>query len=226
MKSILLLFVSFLLVACINGNSEPSRLIYSQSLHGIDITSDENEFEYSFPEAISFSMETKTINFESCEGVREFDASNLLEFDFYRFKLFFVTCMALDWYKHSVKPEKSNFSEDITVSQVSSFPANVLPFLSESEYADRQDLSISEYGSSEELSEPVKHRFKLLLEDSEYFVTLLARADFDRDGIEDVLLQTEWYSRNSFGKHVDLVILSKSTEKSDIYILKRLNSMD
>jgi len=226
MRMFLLFFITFILVACTKGNSEPSRVIYDQSFHGITITNEEDEFEYNFLDAISFSMEKETIDFESCEGVGEFDASKLLDFDFYRFRLFFATCMALDWYESSDKSNRSSFSDPITISQVSSFPANVLPFLSESEHAERQGLSISEYGSSKELSEPVQNRFKLLLEDSEYFVTLLARADFDRDGVEDVLLRSEWYSQNSFGKHVDLVILSKSNEQSKAYILKRLNSMD
>ncbi|PCJ11170.1 MAG: hypothetical protein COB04_19500 [Gammaproteobacteria bacterium] len=50
---------------------------------------------------------------------------------------------------------------------------------------------------------------------------IMARADFNDDGVEDVLLRLDWYVSSAFGKGFDLLMLTKTAENSKLALIWR-----
>jgi hypothetical protein len=50
---------------------------------------------------------------------------------------------------------------------------------------------------------------------------VMARGDFDRDGIEDLLLRLDWYISTAFGKGFDLIMVTQASESSKPMLIWR-----
>lgn len=116
----------------------------------------------------------------------------------------------------------------LSQSAVRQFPALVVPLLSEQHRKSLEGKSVeAAFGPSltivsEQLGGTQLSTFK-----DDVYLTVLGRGDFNQDAIEDLLIKSEWFARDAFGKHVDLVILSgqRSGKKHPI-LWRRGNAVD
>lgn len=103
------------------------------------------------------------------------------------------------------------------------FPASATPILSEADLQQKEGHTIGSLYADANFSSDNKNTIRVITDDDEYYFTTLARADFNLDGVEDLLIRAEWYARNAHGKHVDLVILSQQTHQGSLKIEWRLS---
>ncbi|OAN18233.1 hypothetical protein A3K86_04870 [Photobacterium jeanii] len=161
---------------------------------------------------------------DTCSEVNNLNSNNVAHFEFYRFRTLQMACKAVDLYVSAKNANKSSFPKQLSVSWLKSIPANTAPFLSREEFNLRKNKSVDDYYSKGTVSVD-NDKFKLLTTTDEIYFTVLARGDFSNNGIEDILIQTDWASREASGVHADLVILSQNSQKSPTYISWRFNQI-
>uniref|UniRef100_UPI0010DDE005 hypothetical protein n=1 Tax=Vibrio vulnificus TaxID=672 RepID=UPI0010DDE005 len=125
----------------------------------------------------------------------------------------------------AVASQDNNFAEDLDSEFIYQLPATITPFVNYSDFLRKQGESFLSYDEKTKVTIENENTFKLLTARDEVYLTLLARGDFTQDGYEDLLIQSEWYARDAYGKHVDLVILSKKNIYGYVEIAWRLNEL-
>ena len=212
-----LLFVS-LQISCADAMNEIKPHLNKKEFEGFSIQVDKIQlsgYEYTIGRR-------QEIAFETCKDALSYDISNIPEFEYFRFKLLLTSCTAVNKFKSATPSNKSYFPATITVNDIKAFPALTTPYLSKTEYSQRKNKTINEAHKMLTISAD-KNGTKLLTQTDEFYIHILARGDFDGDKIEDLLVSSEWYARKAFGKHSDLVILSKVKKDKPVTIQWRLN---
>lgn len=166
----------------------------------------------------------KDVTFNSCEEALNYKTSNIAGYEYFRFKLLLTSCKAINKYKTAKSSSTTFFPTELSKKDYKLFPALATPFLSKTEYNQRQNKTISQYYKSIKVTTK-NNTATLLTKEDEIYITILARGDFNNDKIEDLLVSSEWYAVNAHGKHTDLVILSKTGKDKPIKIDWRMNTL-
>ncbi len=185
------------------------NIIYSVKLSG---------YEYK-------TRENKNKKFNFCSDVVNYDYANIAPYEQMNFKLLKVSCVAINKYKNVKESKQSFFHLKLNKQDYKNFPALSAPFLSKTEYNRRKNKTIAQAYKLLKVTLK-KNTVTLLTKNDEIYITVLARGDFNNDGIEDLLVSSEWYARDAYGKHADLVILSKTGQHKAINIDWRLNKVN
>jgi len=85
----------------------------------------------------------------------------------------------------------------------------------------RTGKTLKEHESFLDISIIDKNRAEVLTQTNEITFDIMARADFNGDGIEDLLVRTLWYVRDAFGKGTNLFILEKTSSTGPILLTWR-----
>lgn len=209
-KSLLFLIFSSLLVACekIDEQIEPSieksefpGFYFSEA--GVNTNAKLSNYEYQ-------TIDGKSISISNCKQALNLDISKIPEFEYFRFNLLLLSCEALEIYSKAKSSSSSYFPSGFLEKFYGQLPADVIPLLSKADKSQRQGKTLLGYDKNTSISIESPHAAKLLTNEDEIYITVLARGDFTEDGIEDLLVLTEWFAINAFGKHADLLILTKT----------------
>ena len=157
------------------------------------------------------------VEMPNCKKALNYDISKIAEYNYFRFKLLLTSCKALNKYAEAKESNKSFFPVTLTDANYKNFPALSVPFLSKTEYKQRENKTIKQVFKKIKVSSKNNSATIITSEDEIYF-TVLSRGDFNNDKIEDLLVSSEWYAKNANGKHTDLVILSKTGKNKAIKI--------
>lgn len=165
----------------------------------------------------------KTISIYSCKQANEINLSQIPEFEFFRFNLLLLSCEAFDRYSQAKTSKITYFKSEFKPEFLAQLPAEITPLLNKTDKLQRQNKTLHSYNKDIKISLKNSHTAKLLTPEDEIYITLLARGDFNSDKKEDLLIKSEWFSRNAFGKHADLIILSKTSKDEPVKIIWRLH---
>ena len=218
------LFISVLLItfqlSCTAANNDISPTLNKDAFDGFTITPAKISLEgYEYKKG-----NRKIISFNNCKQVLDYNISDIAGHDYFRFKLLLVSCKAINKYKTAKSSNKSFFPSVIKNRHYKDFPALATPFLSKTEYKQRENKTIKQAYKSLKVTSK-KNTATLITKEDEIYITILARGDFNNDKIEDLLVSSEWYAKNAHGKHTDLVILSKTGKDKAIKIDWRMNTI-
>lgn len=227
MKNIfIILFACLLLMSCSTNHPVVDKKLYRDQFPGFVFSSQTDAgnpvlsgYEYQ-------GMEGGNVVVTSCEQASRIDVATIAEYDYSRFNLLLVSCEAIARYSTASAARASNFPPKLDEGFIYQLPAAVAPILSKAEFIQRQGLSIKSYDVDVRVTVDKENVFKILTNEDEVYLTLLARGDFTSDGLEDLLVQSEWYARNAHGKYVDLLVLSKTANDKNVEISWRLNRID
>jgi len=217
-------FINTLLLACTHVNSTIEPEIYPQQFPGFNFSNKANQvvllsdYEYQ-------TLKGEVLNISNCRQANDIALSSIADFEYFRFKLLLLSCKAIDKHNTATASKRSYFPAKIQADFYNQLPADIVPLLSKADLSQRQGKSIASFYKDEKLNLESPNTTKLLTSEDEIFFTLLARGDFTNDGIEDLLIQSEWYARNAHGKHADLLILSRFQQNAPISIWWRLNAL-
>jgi hypothetical protein len=171
------------------------------------------------------NSENEEVIFSNCNQLSVYDKNNIIPYEQHRFDLFTADCTAIYKYLNASSFKKSFFPLKITNDFIKSLPANTPPIISRYSYEKHTNktlsqsynfVSIEERNNSTHLSTSVE----------DIYVAIVARGDFDNDGVEDLIATSQWYPKDAFGKFSDLVILSKTGKDKPIEIIWRMNTLE
>lgn len=217
-----ILFINIILISCADAKNTIHPSIYISEFQGFTFNAEKqisnriSGYEYQ-------TIDSENIKIQTCDQASHFDISKIAEFEYFRFKLLQLSCKAAEVYSTARDAKTSYFPEAFTQHFFETLPASTVPLLSKADASQRKDKTLLEYNKHAKFQTENSHTVKLLTKDDEIYITILARGDFNNDGFEDLLVKSEWYARNAFGKHTDLLILTKTDKDQPIKIDWRLN---
>ncbi len=227
MKILITFFLTqmFLLGCSTNGEIKDTKL-YQENFPGFSFST-KSDIPQSMLSGYEYQLvEGEVLVITSCEQADGIDISTIADYDYFRFKILLVSCIAIDKYSTATAAHKNNFPSKLDEAFIYQLPATIVPLLSKAEGTQREGQSVKSYDANTQITTEKENSFKLLTTEDEVYLTLLARGDFTNDGLEELLIQSEWYARTAHGKHVDLLILSRPDDSGAVEISWRLNKLD
>ena len=224
---LLLIVIILFLIASSPADTDTRRPIKStlnmQAFPGFEINKNKTGatltgYEYQ-------AIEGETIKLENCNQAINTNASIVADFEYFRFKQLVISCIAIQQFAKATDAKITWFPEKPDMSFYAELPAIVKPLLHKNEPSQLSKKTLGNYIIETNISLEMDNMAKIINSEDEIYVTLLARGDFTHDGIEDLLIKTEWYARKAFGKHADLLILTRTSKQAPVNIDWRLNSM-
>ena len=208
------------LSSCVFSKNKIHPTIKETSFSGISI--DKNNKTIKLKDAIYTVKPRTDKEFTNCEKVISFSYEKIIPFEQFQFKALTALCTAVNKYQNANYSESSFFPSTLTNVDIENLPALTTPYINSFEYNSRINKTIKQAHEKLTISN-VNSRTKILTEEDELYIDIVARGDFNNDKIEDLLVNSDWYARNAFGKHTDLVILTKTGKDKPITIEWRLN---
>jgi hypothetical protein len=114
-------------------------------------------------------------------------------------------------YAAGTEAKRSFFPARLKKSDIAAFPATATVRISEASMAQRQGKTLAEYENRFNVSIITPHSASVITKRDEWKYHIMARADFDEDGCEDLLLRVDWQARDAMGSGTDLILLSKKS---------------
>lgn len=162
-----------------------------------------------------------TIRFRSCRQVESTREEGILDSQYSLFKLLSMNCLALKRYTASTVAQRSFFPAQLRKADIAAFPATAIVPVSEESLAQRQGRTLSGYEDRFDVSIIGPDSATVITSDDELKYHFMARADFDGDGTEDLLVRIDWRARNAMGRGTELILLSKKSADAPIALVWR-----
>ena len=131
------------------------------------------------------------------------------EREYHRWQWLKDNCIAANKFYSAPKVAKSFWPKGFDYELIKLFPATAIPYLG-GEALEGRTGTLSTYDESLTFIEaPHKNRIAVEVDDLEVYYVQVARADFNRDGYQDIFIRMDWYVKDAFGKGTDWVVLTK-----------------
>jgi len=162
------------------------------------------------------------VRFTRCAEVESTDEQDIESSQYPLFRLLFTNCQALRRYAESHPARRSFFPARMSEELLAAFPATAVPRISDEEMKRREEKTLSEYEAVLRIAVQTDGSVQVTNKADEMTYHTMARADFDGDGTEDILMRVDWHSREAFGQGTDLFLLSKPSDSAPISVAWRL----
>ncbi len=162
------------------------------------------------------------VHFASCLQVDSTDETSILASEYQLFNLLSIHCRAIGLYlEKGVQAKQSYFPAKLTKELLYSFPAAAGPRISKYSLEKRAGKTLKEYEPLLDISIIDDNTSEVLTQNHETTFDIMARADFNADGFEDLLVRILWHVRDAFGKGSDLFILEKTSSTGPVVLTWR-----
>lgn len=165
------------------------------------------------------SVDSKELHFNSCIKV---NAVNKVQTDQYHLlRLIKANCIAVGYYFDALKigTVPSFLPENLNEDFIRDLPAKAVPNLGgqslkqQGILAQAKDIKVL---STNDTSTELSVGDNLVVN-----YHIIARGDFNNDGIEDMLLRLDWHISSAFGKGYNLLMITKTNKKTKPSIIFR-----
>jgi hypothetical protein len=163
----------------------------------------------------------RVVHFGNCRQVEATTEQEIESSQYSLFKLLSINCLALKRYSESGAARRSFFPARFTRKLVAAFPATAVPRISDEEMKLRSGKTLFAYEKNLRISIAADGSARVVTNDDEIAYVPMARADFDGDGVEDVLVRVDWHARKAFGEGSDLLLLSKDSASGAVVVAWR-----
>jgi hypothetical protein len=224
MRALITFLVAHLfLIGCADAGNPIAPTIYQGEFPGFAF-SDTGKFTAATLSGYEFQQTSgEILNINSCTQAEKLDLSVIPEFEYFRFRLLLVSCRAAGKLGRMSASNTRHFPAVLDKGFYTHLPADVMPRIGEKGFKENPQKLVGDYRKEVSVTMENDHSAKVLTADDEVYLTLLARGDLTGDGIEDLLVRSEWFARNAFGKHVDLLVLTRSGADAPVRIHWRMN---
>lgn len=167
------------------------------------------------------------IRFKTCQQVESTDSDLIKESQHQLFRLLAANCAAVSKFTHSTPARRSHFPRKVKQETVRNFPATAIPIFSTSEDLQQREgkplhsfLKIDTSTLNADRSVSIETEADLLT------YRVMGRADFDDDGIEDLLVRIDWSAKGGRGRIFDLFVIAKKTAVGPMAVVWRLGTLN
>ena len=145
----------------------------------------------------------------------------VVEREYHRWQWLKDNCIAANKYFDAPKTAYSFWDETFDYETIKHFPATAIPDLG-GESLEGRIGALSAYDESLTFVEASgESRISVEVDNLEVHYIQVARADFNRDGFQDVFIRMDWYVKDAFGKGTDWVVLTKLSSNDKPMMLWR-----
>ena len=151
---------------------------------------------------------------QSCREIDATAINSVIEREVYLLLAAKLDCAIARQFIYAEPATSSNLPQPLSIDYLKQLPANITPSFNEQQEQNAQQKTLVEFKINE-VNNVQEHVFELLLNDvlSVKFIEV-ARADFNGNGVEDVMIMTEWLVTDSGdGEGVDLLIIEDKQQK-------------
>lgn len=195
----------------------PKRVFNKQAFPGFVPTSSVN-----YEEAVlDYDLDTSsggTMHFNSCTQVDATQEDQIASVAYPWLRLLSINCLALKRYSVSRVASRTFFPARFTKELIAAFPATVAGVVGSDDLRQRQGKTLRTYETRLHISLASNGEAHVRTAHSDSIYVILARADFDGDGNEDLLVRIDWGTRGALGKGSDLVLISKKSATAPIVV--------
>lgn len=221
-----ILLAFFLLGCAVVKTRVPEREFNFQEFTGLVST----EISVYEDAVLNYEMNKKNgevVHFTNCLQVESIGEDTIKTSQYQWYKLIMINCKALKLYtEKGTQAKRSYFPEIMNEKLVAGWPAVVGPIINDEEMIRRQGKTLSEYETELKISIKDKNTVDVLTDYDDITYCIMARADFNSDGIEDLLVRMIWHVRDAFGKGSDLFIFEKTSHASPVSLTWRFNGIE
>ncbi|MGF1771921.1 hypothetical protein L4C42_06370 [Vibrio wakamikoensis] len=129
--------------------------------------------------------------------------------EFARWEWLKASCHGASWYFRSPDTAVSYWEREFDLDLLKTIPVTAVPYLGGQELDDRRGL-LGANSSKLNLIKSGEHHVKVQIDNMVIDYVVLARADFNRDGYQDMFIRLDWYGKDSFGEGFDWIVLTKT----------------
>jgi hypothetical protein len=164
----------------------------------------------------------QVLRFTRCSQARAVPEVEVRADQFALWRLLQLNCRAAAAWAGARAARRSHFPPALTRTLVAALPADTVPDLGGSDRPGRAGRTLAQHEQQLHITVPRRGSARVRTRDGELSYTLLARADFDGDGLEDWLLRSEWSPREgAHGAAAELVLLSRRAAGAAITVIAR-----
>ncbi|CAD5366130.1 conserved exported hypothetical protein [Rubrivivax sp. A210] len=157
------------------------------------------------------------ITFKSCAQVQVTPEARIAESQFALFRLLTLNCLALARWQHSQPARGSHFPAQLNARLLAALPAAAVPRLNDEDLARRAGKTLGAFEKALRVELRPDGSALARSRGDERVYTVMARADFDGDGFEDLLLRAQ----SRAGRASDLLLVAKTTPTGAIKLIWR-----
>jgi hypothetical protein len=207
-----------LLIGCMGDEAErPVRMFNEQQFIGL-ISTEVTGYQDAMLDYELDDSQGGSAHFSHCAQVETTYEEDIEPSQFPLFDLLSVNCLALRHYAESQPAQHGYFPSGLTAALVAAFPADAVPRISDEEIVRRQGKALAGYEGALQVAIEPNGSAQIMTMNDEITYNLMARADFDEDGNEDLLMRVDWHARDGFGEGSDLLMLSKTSDPGPVFV--------
>lgn len=173
---------------------------------------------------LDYELESATgqpIRFSTCSQVQSTNEADIASPSYPLFRLLSLNCQALKLYTASTVARQSHLPPTQTVPLVKLFPADAVPRLNDEDLARRRGHTLSSCEHNLVASTKEDGSVCVRTETDEITYTLMARGDFNGDGIQDFLVRVEQTTQGTPDIAADLLLLTRTSPQGPVVIIWR-----
>lgn len=168
-----------------------------------------------------------TIRLTTCRQVEATDSDLIRESQHHLFRLLAANCAAADRFTRSKPARGSHFPRQVKPQTVKNFPAMALPVFSSSEdLQPREGKTLQSFLKIDASSLNADRSVRIETEADFFTYRVMGRADFDDDGIEDLLVRVDWSAKGGRGRLFDLFVIARKTAHGPMAVVWRLGTLN
>lgn len=161
----------------------------------------------------------------SCVAVNNTVEGDVATSHYHLWQLLKVNCTAAEYYFTALgrKTALRFLPDTLSVHFINRLPASAVPNVGGEFLAHPHGVLADAHQDFKVISADNGVVEVALSLDTQVNYRLIARGDFDADGVEDMLLRLDWYTHNAFGKGFDLVMVSQTGKNTEPLVIWRYN---
>lgn len=159
--------------------------------------------------------------FKNCDDVKQTLETDIVTHQFHLWRLMQINCKAITMFQNASSSTQSYWASDFNHTFIADLPATAIPDLGGNSLDGRKGLLKDVEPILKTRNINAYSVLAILCDTMEINYVLMARGDFNHDGIEDILLRLDWYITSAFGKGFSLLMLSKSSFSAESNIVWR-----
>lgn len=206
------------MAACAHGPTSPLRAPWFNAREFAGLVSAP---ALDQPARLDFTLNTtngRELRFTDCEQVIATAGDDIVPAEYPVFQRLKLNCAAYGRYQAAWPARRSNLPETVDKAFIAQLPEAVLP----GSEPGSSTVRLGNSSNVKQMAESGEGWWDIQTRTEYVRVTRFAQGDFDHDGVDDMLLFVGWHDRDSFGRGVTMVEITRLVPNGPIQVVSRI----